>query len=122
MMGCTYPALIWDLYAFRLKFVSRMNEREQVWYRIHSSKARKYLHAIITAMVYWNIWREKNSIIFAEMMTPSDVCALRTYTDILFWAGLLFDEERLHLPEDFVHDDAMIEYPLEGREEADRSP
>lgn len=37
-----------------------------------------------------------------------DVCASHTYTGILFWTGLLSDEERLHLSEDFSHENMMM--------------
>lgn len=76
---------------------------------IHSGKIRKHLHAITIAAVCWNIWRgRRNSIIFTDLSTPPYICVSCTYTDILFWIGLFFDKERLHLSEDNSHDDIVM--------------
>lgn len=100
LLGCTYSVSVWNRCAHWMKLVSRTNKKEHMWNRIHSGNARKHVHAITIAAMCWNIWRERNSRIFADRSLLLEVCASCTYTDIIFWTWLLSDKEKLYLSED----------------------
>lgn len=75
MIQFSYSASVWDKWAYRFDLIANPTEKEHLWARIHVGNGRENFHANVVAVVYWNIWRERNSRIFYDRATPPYACA-----------------------------------------------
>lgn len=58
---------------------------------------RRQLRGILVAALYWNMWKERNRMIFSNSILSPDACHLSILANISLQTGMISDEERLQL-------------------------
>lgn len=62
-----------------------------IWHSLSCAISDKTLVGLVVAAIYWNIWREKNNIIFNHTRLLIDDCVCRSHLDFSLWARQLSD-------------------------------